>query len=71
MAKPIYIVEHIFLNTKVEFPMSIGVGVVRSVMSRWWLLEKMRKIWFPFYLMSEFSRSKIFVVGKIIRPNFL
>jgi len=43
VTKLIYIVEHISLSTRANFLMTIGVGVVISVMSKWWLLEKMRK----------------------------
>ena len=43
MTKSIYIVEHISFSIEAKFPVTIGVGVVISVMSRWWLSEKMRK----------------------------
>jgi len=41
VTKPIYIVGHISHSTKVKFPVTIGVGVVLFVMSKWWLSDKM------------------------------
>jgi len=32
---PIYTIEHISHSTKAKFPMAIGVGVIKPVMSRW------------------------------------
>jgi len=43
VAKPISVVEHISLSTDVKFAVTIGVGVVKSVMSKWWLSKKIRK----------------------------
>ena len=43
VTKPIYIVEHILLSTEAKFPITIGVGVVLLVMSKWWLSDEMRK----------------------------
>jgi len=43
VTKPIYTVEHISLSTQTKFPVTIGVGVLKSVVSEWWLSEKMRK----------------------------
>ena len=70
MTKPIYIVEHILHSTKVKFPVTIGIRVIISVMSGCWLSEGVRKMWFSFYHIDEFSRTKIFVVGENVRPSF-
>jgi len=43
VTKPIYTIEHISLSIEAKFPVTIGVGVVISVMSRWWLSEKKTK----------------------------
>jgi len=43
MTKPIYIDEHISLSIEAKFPMTIGVGVVISVVSECWLSEKIGK----------------------------
>jgi len=65
VTKPIYIVGHISHSTKVKFPVTIGVGVIKSVMSRWWLSEDVREKRFSFYPIGEFSRSKIFLLGRM------
>ena len=44
VTKPVYIVEHISHSTKAKFPVAIGVGVIKHVMSRRWLSEGVRKI---------------------------
>jgi len=41
VTKPIYTVEHISLSTEAKFPVTIGVGVVLFVMSKWWLSNEM------------------------------
>jgi len=66
----IYIVGHTTHNTKVKFLVIIGVGVIKSIMSRWWLSEGVRKTRFSFYPIGEFSRTKIFVVGENVKPSF-
>jgi len=43
VTKPICIVEHISLSTEAKFQMTIGVGVVISVVSKWWFLEEIRR----------------------------
>jgi len=43
VTKPIYIVEHISLSTKAKFPVTIGVGVVISVVFEWWFSEETRR----------------------------
>ena len=70
VTNPIYIVGHISHSTKVKFSVTIGVGVIKSVMSRWWLSEGVRKKRFSFYPIEEFSRTKIFVVGENVKPYF-
>jgi len=39
VTKPIYTIEHISLSIEAKFPVAIGVGVIKYVMSRWWLSE--------------------------------
>ena len=68
--KPIYIVEYISHSTKAKFPVAIGVGVIKPVMSRRWLSKGVRKTYFSFYPIGEFSRTKIFVVGENVKPSF-
>jgi len=70
VTKPIYIFGHISHSSKVKFPVTIGVEVIKYVMSRWWLSEGVRKMRFSFYPIGEFSRTKIFVVGKNVKPYF-
>jgi len=70
VTKPIYIVGHISHSTKVKFPVTIGVGVIKSVMFRWWLSKDVRKTRFSFYPIGEFSRTKIFVVRDNVKPSF-
>jgi len=41
VTKLIYTVEHILLCTEAKFPVTIGVGVVLFVMSKWWLSDEM------------------------------
>jgi len=41
VTKPIYTVEHISLSTEAKVSVTIGVGVVLFVMSKWWLSNEM------------------------------
>ena len=43
MTKLIYIVGHRSLSTKAKFPVTIGVGVVISVVFEWWFPEEIRR----------------------------
>ena len=43
MTKLIYTVEHTSLSTKAKFLVTMGVGVVISVVFEWWFLEDIRR----------------------------